>query len=47
MEQALAETGGNLSRAAALLGLSRQRLAYRLAKHGLDRAAFRVPVARR
>ena len=37
---ALAEAGGNLTRAARSLGVSRQRLAYRMAKHGLDRKDF-------
>ncbi|HWQ09459.1 MAG TPA: helix-turn-helix domain-containing protein, partial [Holophaga sp.] len=38
---ALADAGGNLTRAALSLGVSRQRLAYRMAKHGLDRKDFR------
>jgi len=40
LEKALAETRGNLSRAANLLGISRQRLTYRLRKLGLDRRDF-------
>ncbi|GAB4286727.1 MAG: sigma-54-dependent Fis family transcriptional regulator [Deferrisomatales bacterium] len=40
LEQALAATRGNLSRAGKLLGMSRQRLTYRLKKHGLDRRAY-------
>src|SRR6185295_9921286 len=35
LERALAATGGNLSRAAALLGLKRGTLRWRLRKHGL------------
>jgi arginine utilization regulatory protein len=46
LERALAEAGGNLSRAAGVLGMSRQRLSYRMAKHGLRREAFRAPLAR-
>lgn len=42
LEKALTETRGNLSRAAALLGVSRQRLSYRMKKHGLDRRLFRA-----
>ena len=36
IEQALERTGGNRTRAAALLGLSRDTLRYRLEKHGLS-----------
>jgi arginine utilization regulatory protein len=39
--RALAETQGSLGRAAGLLGVSRQRLAYRIRKSGLDRRDFR------
>jgi len=35
IEQALARTGGNRTRAAALLGLTRDTLRYRLEKHGI------------
>jgi DNA-binding NtrC family response regulator len=35
LEQALARTGGNKTQAAALLGLTRNTLRYRLEKHGL------------
>jgi two-component system response regulator PilR (NtrC family) len=35
LEQALARTGGNKAQAAALLGLTRNTLRYRLEKHGL------------
>lgn len=36
IRQALERTGGNRTRAAALLGLSRHALRYRLEKHGID-----------
>jgi DNA-binding NtrC family response regulator len=36
IRQALGRTGGNVTRAAKLLGLSRDTLRYRLEKHGLD-----------
>jgi len=36
IRQALERTGGNRSRAATLLGLSRDTLRYRMEKHGLD-----------
>jgi DNA-binding NtrC family response regulator len=34
--QTLARTGGNVSRAARLLGISRDTMRYRIAKHGLE-----------
>ena len=40
LAQALAETAGNLSGAARILGISRQRLTYRMAKYGLERRDF-------
>jgi arginine utilization regulatory protein len=42
LQRALEETGGNLSRAAKVLGISRQRLTYRVQKHGLNRRQFKV-----
>jgi arginine utilization regulatory protein len=42
LQRALTEAGGNLSRAAKVLGISRQRLTYRMQKHGLDRKQFKV-----
>jgi transcriptional regulator with PAS, ATPase and Fis domain len=36
LERALLRANGNKTRAAALLGISRQRLSYRLKQHGLD-----------
>ncbi|MEW6486770.1 MAG: sigma 54-interacting transcriptional regulator [Thermodesulfobacteriota bacterium] len=41
IEEALAETRGNVSAAARRLGLSRQLLRYKMGKHGLERADFR------
>ena len=40
VEDALHQTGGNISRAARLLGLSRQNLQYRIRRYGLDPASF-------
>ncbi len=40
VEDALRQTGGNISQAAKLLGLSRQNLQYRLRRYGLDPASF-------
>ena len=40
LQRALHETGGNVSRAASLLGISRQLLNYKMKKHGLDRKVF-------
>jgi DNA-binding NtrC family response regulator len=37
LSKALATTGGNISRAATLLGISRDTLRYRMEKHGLSR----------
>jgi transcriptional regulator of acetoin/glycerol metabolism len=37
--QTLDRTGGNVSQAARLLGISRDTMRYRMAKHGLDAAA--------
>jgi len=39
--EALTESRGNVSAAARRLGLSRQLLRYKMAKHGLERSAFR------
>ena len=36
IRKALTHTGGNRTRAARLLGISRQTLLYRLEKHGID-----------
>ena len=36
VEDALRQTGGNISRAARLLGLSRQNLQYRIRRYGID-----------
>jgi len=41
MVQAMKEAGGNISRAAKVLGLSRQVLSYRLLKLGLNRRDFK------
>jgi arginine utilization regulatory protein len=40
LQRALHETAGNVSRAATLLGISRQLLNYKMKKHGLDRKLF-------
>ena len=40
--EALRQHRGNLKRASAQLGLSRQLLAYRLKKYGLDRRSFKA-----
>ncbi len=45
--QALRETGGNVTRAAARLGISRDTLRYRITKHGLGREGAAVPPAAR
>jgi DNA-binding protein Fis len=37
--QALRRTGGNQTKAAALLGLNRDQIRYRIEKFGLDRPA--------
>jgi transcriptional regulator of acetoin/glycerol metabolism len=37
--RALERTGGNVSRAARELGISRDTMRYRMAKHGLDHGA--------
>ncbi len=37
--QALARTAGNRTRAAALLGMSRDQIRYRIEKYGLERVA--------
>jgi arginine utilization regulatory protein len=42
LQRALTDAGGNLSQAAKALGLSRQRLTYRMRKHGLERGQFRI-----
>jgi tetratricopeptide (TPR) repeat protein len=39
VEEALRQTGGNVTRAATRLGISRDTLRYRMAKHGLGREA--------
>jgi DNA-binding NtrC family response regulator len=39
LTQALARTGGNVSRAARELGISRDTLRYRIEKHGLQGSA--------
>jgi DNA-binding NtrC family response regulator len=41
LRQALERTGGNVSRAARLLGVSRDTMRYRMARHGLAPAAAR------
>ncbi len=41
IEDAMTHTGGNVSRAASLLGVSRQLLHYKLRKYGLRREDFR------
>jgi transcriptional regulator with PAS, ATPase and Fis domain len=38
IQEALEKTGGNISRAARELGISRQSLYYRMAKHGIDKS---------
>ena len=40
LQRALHETSGNVSRAASLLGISRQLLTYKMKKHHLDRKVF-------
>ncbi len=40
LHRALQETGGNVSRAALLLGISRQLLTYKIRKHKLNRKVF-------
>ena len=40
LQRALQETGGNVSRAALLLGISRQLLTYKMKKHHLNRKIF-------
>ncbi|MHB8764946.1 MAG: sigma-54 interaction domain-containing protein [Deferrisomatales bacterium] len=40
VEEALAEARGNVSAAARRLGISRQLLRYKMAKHGLERSRF-------
>ena len=40
VEQALSRTGGNVTRAAALLGLNRDQMRYRLDKFGIRRSDF-------
>ncbi len=37
IREALEKTGGNVSRAARILGISRQSLYYRMTKHGIDK----------
>jgi two-component system, NtrC family, response regulator AtoC len=37
VEQALRRAGGNLTRAASLLGLNRDQMRYRVTKYGLER----------
>ena len=39
VEQAIERTGGNKTRAGALLGLTRDQVRYRMQKYGLDRDA--------
>jgi arginine utilization regulatory protein len=39
--ETLAATGGNVAKAARTLGISRQLLVYKMAKHGLDRQNFK------
>lgn len=43
LQRALLETSGNVSRAASLLGISRQLLNYKMKKHGLGRNNFAPP----
>ena len=43
LHKALQETGGNVSRAAMLLGISRQLLTYKMKKHRLNRKVFEEP----
>ena len=45
MRQALAQTGGNVVRAARLLGLSREAMRYRMLRDGLTRPAPGMPSA--
>lgn len=40
LHRALQETGGNVTRAASLLGISRQLLTYKMKKHNLSKKAF-------
>jgi arginine utilization regulatory protein len=40
VSEVLLATGGNITRAAALLGISRQLLHYKMKKHGLVRSVF-------
>ena len=37
LQKALAQSGGNVTRAARLLGISRDTLRYRMERHGLQR----------
>jgi arginine utilization regulatory protein len=41
ISNALSVAGGNVTRAARLLDISRQLLAYKMKKHGLDRSCFK------
>ena len=45
--EALRQTGGNVTRAAARLGISRDTLRYRMAKHGMGREESDRPAPRR
>ena len=38
LQRALAQSGGNVTQAARLLGISRDTLRYRMERHGLRRA---------
>ena len=40
LSRTLTETGGNITRAAVQLGISRQLLTYKMKKHGLSRSSF-------
>jgi arginine utilization regulatory protein len=42
MTQALAETGGNITRAAECIGISRQLFNYKMKKYGLDRRRYKA-----